>query len=88
MDSHVVIGILGGVFRSLVPPLVKYRGKCPPNLEGGTKDNCRTTAAKFRMLEDKCSPNSLYKCPPTTAATAKIVLQTLSKTEDKSFRSF
>ena len=23
-------------------------------------------------LEDKCPPNSLHKCPPTTAATAKI----------------
>ena len=34
-------------FRSLVPPLVRYWGKCPPNLGGGPKDICRTTAAKL-----------------------------------------
>ena len=27
---------------------------------------------KWSYLEHKCPPNSLYKCPPTTAATAKI----------------
>ena len=35
------------------------------------QQNCRHNHYRH-FLEDKCPPNSLCKCPPTTAATAKI----------------
>ena len=65
-------------FRSLVPPLVRYWGKCPPNLGGGPKDICWTTAAKLAevvlfggQMSSKFIVQLSSKCPPTTAATAK-----------------